>query len=81
MDWTAKKCAPCERGTPKIERARADELAASLDGWDTDGTKLHRHLEFKDFAGVMRFVNAMAALAEAEGHHPTSPCTAGTSSR
>ena len=70
MDWTAKRCAPCERGTPKIERARAEELVRTLDGWSTDGAALRRHLQFKDFAQAMRFVNAMASLAEAEGHHP-----------
>jgi 4a-hydroxytetrahydrobiopterin dehydratase len=31
---------------------------------------LHRHFQFKDFAAALRFVNAMAALAESEGHHP-----------
>ena len=31
---------------------------------------MHRHFAFQDFAGAMRFVNALASLAEAEGHHP-----------
>src|SRR6266568_464448 len=70
MDWTKKKCAPCAGGVPPMERARAEELLGTLDGWELAGDRLHRHFRFKDFAGAMRFVNALAALAEAEGHHP-----------
>src|SRR5690242_10576425 len=70
MDWTQKKCAPCEGGTPKMTRARASELLRTLDGWDLQGERLHRHFKFKNFERAMRFVNALAALAEAEGHHP-----------
>jgi len=53
-----------------MERARALELAATLEGWTLDGERLRRHLRFADFAGAMSFVNQVAALAEAEGHHP-----------
>ncbi len=44
----------------------------SLDGWDAqDGsTRIHRHFRFRDFAEAMRFVNALASVAESEGHHP-----------
>ena len=33
-------------------------------------TRILKHYRFKDFVEAMRFVNAMAGLAEAEGHHP-----------
>ncbi len=49
---------------------RVTALLPTLDGWDVRDGRLHRHLRFRDFAGAMRFVNAMAALAEDEGHHP-----------
>ena len=65
-----KRCAPCHGGTPRIDGPRAGELARTLDGWDTDGARLHRHFRFADFKGAMRFVNAVADLAEDEGHHP-----------
>lgn len=70
MDWTKKKCAPCEGSVPKMDRARANELLRTLDGWDLQGERLHRHFQFKNFERAMRFVNALASLAEAEGHHP-----------
>jgi 4a-hydroxytetrahydrobiopterin dehydratase len=70
MDWTRKKCVPCEGGVPKMERERIEPLLRTLDGWDLRGDRLHRHFRFLDFAGAMRFVDAVAALAEQEGHHP-----------
>jgi len=52
--------------------AQVDQALRSLHGWDArEGhLKLHKHHRFKDFREAMRFVNAMADLAEAEGHHP-----------
>jgi 4a-hydroxytetrahydrobiopterin dehydratase len=70
MDWAQKRCAPCEGGTPRMPRTRAEELLATLDGWTLDGERLRRHFRFEDFAAAMRFVNRVADLAEAEGHHP-----------
>ncbi len=51
----------------EVERA-----LRSVDGWDAQegSTRIHRHFRFRDFAEAMRFVNALAAVAEAEGHHP-----------
>ncbi len=70
MDWIHKKCVPCEGGVPKLPPARARELLPTLDGWDLRDDRLHRHFRFRDFASAMRFVDAMAELAEQEGHHP-----------
>ena len=42
-------------------------------GWhvvDGDPLKIARELRFKDFAQAMAFVNRLAEVAEAEGHHP-----------
>jgi len=70
MDWTKKKCVPCKGGVPRMDPGRANELLRTLDGWELQGERLHRHFKFKDFQAVMRYVNALAVLAEAEGHHP-----------
>ncbi len=72
MDWTEKRCVPCEGGVPAQTAEQVDAALRSLDGWDArDGkTRIHKHYRFEDFAGAMRFVNAMAEVAEAEGHHP-----------
>jgi 4a-hydroxytetrahydrobiopterin dehydratase len=43
-----------------------------LAGWDLrDGaTRIHKHYRFRDFRQAMRFVTALAEVAEEEGHHP-----------
>lgn len=38
--------------------------------WREDGATLVEDYEFADFAGAMRFVNQVAKVAEAMGHHP-----------
>jgi 4a-hydroxytetrahydrobiopterin dehydratase len=70
MDLTQKKCVPCEGGTPKLGPERVNELLGQLDGWTVRDGRLSKHHRFKDFAGAMKFVNAIADLAEQEGHHP-----------
>ena len=45
-------------------------LLAELPGWEARGDRLLRTFALPDFAAAMRFVNAMAEVAEAEGHHP-----------
>lgn len=49
-----------------------EEALGSLPGWTAsdERTRLHRRYRFQDFVQAMRFVNALAALAETEGHHP-----------
>jgi 4a-hydroxytetrahydrobiopterin dehydratase len=68
----SKHCVPCTGGTPPLP---ADEIAPLLaqlgDGWDVrDGVRLRKTFRFGDFAGAVAFVNVIALIAEAEGHHP-----------
>jgi 4a-hydroxytetrahydrobiopterin dehydratase len=72
MDYAQRKCVPCEGGIPPLGPQAVDEALGALDGWDAReaSTRIHKNYRFKDFVEAMRFVNAMAALAESEGHHP-----------
>lgn len=66
-----KKCSACNDETPKLEARAIAELLPQLRDWSVEnGQKLHKDLKFDDFAHAMFFVNAMAFLAEREGHHP-----------
>ena len=69
---TTKKCAPCEGGIPPLDREHFTPYLSQVPEWRvTEGEKaILRNLKFKDFAAAMAFVNAVAALAEEEGHHP-----------
>jgi 4a-hydroxytetrahydrobiopterin dehydratase len=43
---------------------------ASLPGWSLERGELVRQFQFPDFLGSIAFVNGVAKLAEAAGHHP-----------
>jgi len=70
MDLTRKKCVPCEGGAPPMSDTQACSLIPQVPGWELRGVALERRFKFKDFRESMAFVNKVADLAEAEGHHP-----------
>ncbi len=69
-DLTAKKCVPCEGGAAPLSQERIDELLKELDGWEYSDGKISRTFSFKDFYETVEFVNAIAWIANREGHHP-----------
>lgn len=46
------------------------ELHGRVPGWSLVDRAIEREFRFKDFREAMAFVNKVATLAEAEGHHP-----------
>lgn len=69
-DLRAKRCVPCEGGVPRLDAGQVAALLAEIPGWEVRDERLHRRFTFRDFVTAMRFVNRMAEVAEAEGHHP-----------
>lgn len=70
-DLTNKTCEPCEGGVDPLTREEIQPLFAQLSGWIVEGNKrIKKEFQKKDFAEAMKFVNAVANLAEEEGHHP-----------
>jgi len=67
-----KKCVPCDGGVDPLTKAKAEEYLAVVPGWTLaeDVKHISRELVFKDFVSAIAFVNELAKLAEAEGHHP-----------
>lgn len=67
-----KHCVPCEGGIPALDAATIKTLLQQLDGWDViNGEKeIARNFSFKNFYDTMAFVNAIAWIANNEGHHP-----------
>ncbi len=68
-----KKCVPCEGGVDPLTQDAAQELQAALhDDWQlsADGKWLSRRFDFERFTQTMGFANAVAWVAESEGHHP-----------
>jgi 4a-hydroxytetrahydrobiopterin dehydratase len=72
-DLLSRHCVPCEGGTKPLERAVAESYHTVTPEWELDlnePNKLTRKFKFKDFAQAMKFINRVADVAEAEGHHP-----------
>ena len=69
-DLRTRRCVPCEGGVPKLGTEEIAKLAPQVPAWSVDGERLRRKFVFRNFVEAMRFVNRMADVAEAEGHHP-----------
>jgi 4a-hydroxytetrahydrobiopterin dehydratase len=53
-----------------LTETEIETLLSRVPGWERRGPEIRRTWTFPDFAGSMAFVNRVAALAEAAGHHP-----------
>jgi 4a-hydroxytetrahydrobiopterin dehydratase len=78
-----RHCVVCKPGTPTLPQAEADVLLKDLDpGWkvvEHDGhPQLTRTFSFQGFMPGVKLVDAIADLAEAEGHHPDLHLSYGT---
>ncbi len=67
---TQKYCVACEAGTPPMSQEQAERMMEQVPGWELKDSTLTRRFRFKDFREAISFVNKVADLAEAEGHHP-----------
>lgn len=72
-DLLERRCEPCEGGVPPLAPAAIAELMPALnDDWtlSDDGKSISRTLTFAGYHRTISFVNAIAWIAESEGHHP-----------
>ena len=53
-----------------LSQSEIDTLLKANPDWKLESGKLVRDWTFKDFGQAMAFVNRVAELAEAAGHHP-----------
>ena len=67
-----KHCKPCEGGVCPLDESHSVQHLDALPGWKLTADKLSivRTIKFKDFIATMAFINAMAEMAEQQGHHP-----------
>ncbi|HWP57457.1 MAG TPA: 4a-hydroxytetrahydrobiopterin dehydratase [Candidatus Acidoferrales bacterium] len=65
-----KKCVPCEGSVPPLQEPQVESYLAQLPGWSLAGKWITKEFSFEDFAAAMKFVDKVAVIAEAEGHHP-----------
>jgi 4a-hydroxytetrahydrobiopterin dehydratase len=53
-----------------LDDATIDERLRALPSWRREGGAIVRDLELPDFAGALRYVNAVGEVAERRNHHP-----------
>ena len=54
----------------KLNASQIKSALAGLPEWKKKGSVIVRTFQFKDFVAAMKFVNAVAKLAEEAWHHP-----------
>lgn len=72
-DLSRQKCEACNADTPVLERDEAARFKAQLnEEWEFnhDHSAIWRAFKFKNFYHTIEFVNAVAWIANREGHHP-----------
>ena len=72
MELAKRKCVPCEGGIPPLTENEILEYITVINrGWIvSENKKIVRIFNFVNFKHTMEFVNAVAEIAEEEGHHP-----------
>jgi len=70
-ELSKKHCVPCEGGASPLSREESENYLRNMSEWSLeDDREIQKTFEFKDFSEAMNFMNAVAYLAEEEGHHP-----------
>jgi 4a-hydroxytetrahydrobiopterin dehydratase len=71
-DLTRKRCVPCEGGIAPLTTEQLPAWLEQLPKWSlsAEGKRIQRSWRMPHFAAAIAFCNQVAALAEAEGHHP-----------
>ena len=67
-----KKCVACEGSVSKLSPDQVREQLDTLQHWRliAQGQRIRRDWKMKNFRSGMDFLNRVAELAEAQGHHP-----------
>jgi 4a-hydroxytetrahydrobiopterin dehydratase len=60
----------CVHGAPALDPSALAARLAELPSWQPVGGVLQREFTFASYAATIAFVNAVAAMAEQENHHP-----------
>jgi 4a-hydroxytetrahydrobiopterin dehydratase len=71
--FSEQHCVPCEGGMQAMTREQAEQALVKLNsGWelDSEARMLKREFRFKGYNKTIGFVNALAWIANEEGHHP-----------
>jgi 4a-hydroxytetrahydrobiopterin dehydratase len=60
----------CRPGAPLLSSHELRERLLALPGWTHSGDAIEKTFRFADYKRTIAFVNAVAAVAQREDHHP-----------
>ncbi len=60
----------CKPGALRLSASEVDAHLRVLPGWMQEGNAIAKTFRFNDYAETIAFVNAVAAIAQREDHHP-----------
>ena len=70
MRFAELMCKPPQAGDNPVSPTQAELFRQEVPQWALRGSELTREFQFKNFREAMVFVNQVAEVAEAQGHHP-----------
>ncbi len=70
MNLTQKKCVACEGEATSLSKKEISILLKEVSTWRIKNGHIYKQFKFKNFLESMKFINAIAEIAEQEGHHP-----------
>ena len=60
----------CKENPSALGAGHVSAYLSALPGWAQVGDAIEKTYQFKDFHGTMKFVNAVADIANQQNHHP-----------
>jgi len=69
-EWRALAALRCRSGAQQLAADQLRDRLARLPGWRHAGKRIEKTFRFADYHRPLAFVNAVAAVAQAEDHHP-----------
>ena len=70
-DLASSSCEACNKFTPKLTNEQVADFRKQVEGWEVvNDHHILKKWNFKNFLKSLSFVNAVAEVAEREGHHP-----------
>jgi 4a-hydroxytetrahydrobiopterin dehydratase len=72
LNLTQKKCQPCEGIGAPLTASQAEGYLNNVPNWtmNENGKIISRAYAVKNFMTAVNFIHKVAAIAEAEDHHP-----------
>lgn len=72
MNLSEQDCTPKRGDADRLSAAQVEALLADLPGWalNAGGDSIERRYRFKNYAEAMTFAAQVAAMADAQDHHP-----------